>query len=323
MFDMMPYYRDFFIYANSQLPGWKSIESVVKEHFSEVTSHGDFLKWKQAIDDMPKVSVEAVDLSAAAVTVETQLNRTQSHLLKEKLMTLHPWRKGPFIIGDVSIDAEWRGDMKWQRIAGSIDLKNKTVLDVGAGNGYYSWKMLGAGARFVLGIDPTVLFIMQFHAINHFIRSEKVSVVPLRMADIAGSSQQFDVVFSMGVLYHRRDPIVHLEHLRNMTVTGGVVILETLIVDDVDVPLLPIEGRYAKMHNVFELPNLNTLERWFKQAGFSRVQLIDVSKTTVDEQRATEWMRFHSLSDFLDQGDDSKTIEGYPAPVRALYSLQV
>ena len=35
-----------------------------------------------------------------------------------------------------------------------------------------------------------------------------------------------------------------------------------------------------------------------------------------DEQRKTDWMTFESYSDFIDPSDPSKTIEGYPAPLR-------
>ncbi|MEW8068099.1 MAG: DUF1698 domain-containing protein, partial [Candidatus Thiodiazotropha endolucinida] len=41
--------------------------------------------------------------------------------------------------------------------------------------------------------------------------------------------------------------------------------------------------------------------------------------TTIEEQRATEWMRFESLADYLDPADRSLTIEGYPAPRRAVF----
>ncbi|WP_122853349.1 DUF1698 domain-containing protein, partial [Pseudomonas viridiflava] len=34
--------------------------------------------------------------------------------------------------------------------------------------------------------------------------------------------------------------------------------------------------------------------------------------------RGTEWMKYQSLSDFLDPEDHSKTIEGLPAPMRAV-----
>jgi tRNA (mo5U34)-methyltransferase len=48
------------------------------------------------------------------------------------------------------------------------------------------------------------------------------------------------------------------------------------------------------------------------------VRCVDVSTTTVQEQRGTEWMRFQSLRDYLDPADHSKTVEGLPAPRRAV-----
>jgi tRNA (mo5U34)-methyltransferase len=46
--------------------------------------------------------------------------------------------------------------------------------------------------------------------------------------------------------------------------------------------------------------------------------VVDVNVTSTQEQRSTEWMSFHSLENFLDPDDHSKTIEGYPAPRRAI-----
>ena len=40
--------------------------------------------------------------------------------------------------------------------------------------------------------------------------------------------------------------------------------------------------------------------------------------TSTEEQRRTEWMVTESLADFLDPNDPTKTIEGYPAPLRAV-----
>ena len=44
---------------------------------------------------------------------------------------------------------------------------------------------------------------------------------------------------------------------------------------------------------------------------------MDIDITSVEEQRATDWMTYQSLKDFLDPNDPTKTIEGYPAPMRA------
>jgi tRNA (mo5U34)-methyltransferase len=47
--------------------------------------------------------------------------------------------------------------------------------------------------------------------------------------------------------------------------------------------------------------------------------MVDISTTSIEEQRSTDWMTFESLEDFLDPNDHSKTIEGHPAPTRAVF----
>jgi tRNA (mo5U34)-methyltransferase len=47
--------------------------------------------------------------------------------------------------------------------------------------------------------------------------------------------------------------------------------------------------------------------------------MVDISTTSIEEQRSTEWMKFESLKDFLDPEDPSKTVEGHPAPIRAVF----
>jgi tRNA (mo5U34)-methyltransferase len=78
------------------------------------------------------------------------------------------------------------------------------------------------------------------------------------------------------------------------------------------------EDRYARMGNVWFLPSCATLETWLKKMKFQNIELIDINTTSSDEQRSTEWMTYHSLTNFLDPKDNSKTIEGYPAPQRAI-----
>ena len=43
-----------------------------------------------------------------------------------------------------------------------------------------------------------------------------------------------------------------------------------------------------------------------------------VHVTSTDEQRRTDWMINESLSDYLDPDDPALTVEGYPAPKRAV-----
>src|SRR5512139_2504284 len=129
------------------------------------------------------------------------------------------------------------------------------------------------------------------------------------------NTRAFDTVFSMGVLYHRRSPFKHLAELRGALRPGGELVLETLVIEGGENQVLVPEGRYAKMKNVWFLPSPQTLVSWLHRAGFRNVRVIDVTPTTSEEQRTTDWMRFESLIDFLDPNDHSKTIEGYPAPL--------
>ena len=94
--------------------------------------------------------------------------------------------------------------------------------------------------------------------------------------------------------------------------------LETLVIDKADGEVLVPEGRYARMNNVWFLPNVEELSKWLVRCDFKNVKIVDISVTTIDEQRSTDWMQFESLSDSLDVNDDGLTVEGLPAPRRAI-----
>ena len=246
----------------------------------------------------------------------------QQQQLRTQLEALHPWRKGPFELFGVAVDTEWRSDLKWGRLEQQIEpLKGRTVLDVGCGNGYYALRMMGAGASMVIGVDPNLLFLAQFQAVTQFLqRPVPVHLIPVGLEAVPQNLQRFDTAFSMGVLYHRRSPIDHLYSLRGVLRSGGELVLETLVIDGGRGEVLVPEGRYAKMRNVWFIPSVEELILWLERVGFRNVRCLNQSTTTVEEQRSTPWMRFESLSDFLDPQDSSRTIEGDQAPQRALLS---
>ena len=178
--------------------------------------------------------------------------------------------------------------------------------------------MLGAGASSAVGIDPNWLFFCQFLAAKTYLPDQSAWHLPLALEELPGKLEGFDTVFSMGVLYHRRSPIDHLLELKDCLLNGGELVLETLVVEgDAQQALMP-EDRYAMMRNVWFLPSVPALELWLRRAGFVDVRCVDVSRTSVEEQRSTEWMKFQSLPDFLDPADHNRTIEGLPAPTRAV-----
>ena len=279
--------------------------------------HGDLERWQSALDALPDVVPTEIDL-LDGLRLDTDCDDETRAKMRQALMGLSPWRKGPFDLFGVHVDTEWHSDWKWSRVAPHIDLQGKRVLDVGCGNGYYMWRMLGAGAHSVIGVDPNWLFFCQFQAVQRYLQQEAAWHLPFPFEALPANLEGFDTVFSMGVFYHRRSPIEHLLALKDCLVKGGELVLETLVIEgDVNQVLVP-EDRYAQMRNVWFLPSIAALERWLRRAGFSDVRCVDVSITTVEEQRATEWMKFQSLSDYLDPNDHSKTIEGLPAPMRAV-----
>ncbi|UUY07898.1 tRNA 5-methoxyuridine(34)/uridine 5-oxyacetic acid(34) synthase CmoB [Pseudomonas sp. J452] len=279
--------------------------------------HGDLQRWYAAVQSLPALPVERQELRDRLLLDGPCDEATRAQLLGA-LQGLIPWRKGPFDLFGVHIDTEWRSDWKWSRVAPHLDLKNKRVLDVGCGNGYYLWRMLGAGAASVVGVDPNWLFLNQFLAVKRYLPDLPAWHLPLALEELPAKLEGFDTVFSMGVLYHRRSPIDHLLELKDCLRKGGELVLETLVVEGDAQQVLVPEDRYAMMRNVWFLPSVPALELWLRRAGFVDVQCVDVSVTSIEEQRATDWMRFQSLPDFLDPADHGRTLEGLPAPTRAV-----
>jgi tRNA (mo5U34)-methyltransferase len=306
--------------ADSPLAAWANgLQADLESRLSK--GHGDLQRWQAALKALPQLTPTAVDL-AQGLVLDGDCDDSTRQRLRDALMGLAPWRKGPFDLFGVHVDTEWRSDWKWARVAPHLNLQGKRVLDVGCGNGYYQWRMLGAGAESVIGIDPNWLFFCQFQALSHYLPALPTWHLPLAFEDLPPNLQGFDTVFSMGVLYHRRAPIDHLIALKDCLVKGGELVLETLVVRGDEHQVLVPEDRYAQMRNVWFLPSVAALELWVRRAGFTDVTCVDVSYTTTDEQRRTEWMRYQSLEHFLDPEDHTRTVEGLPAPMRAVITAR-
>lgn len=309
------FYRDI---THTQLGHWLETLPPHLARWYKEALHGDFKKWCKLLEQLPKTSPGSIDLNdAVRIGNAADITEYQQKQIIGLLKQFMPWRKGPFFIHDIHIDTEWRSDWKWDRVSPHIaPLTGKSVLDVGCGSGYHMWRMLAQEPEMVVGIDPTQLFLIQFQAIKHFAPGYPIHLLPLGIEQMP-ALRAFDTVFSMGVLYHRKSPFEFLQQLKEQLKPGGELVLETLVVEgDENTVLVPGE-RYAQMRNVWFIPSVKALEHWLSRAGFKNIRCVNLDKTNLEEQRATEWMTSHSLVDFLDKEDISKTIEGYPAPLRA------
>lgn len=276
--------------------------------------HGLLPQWEGILHQLPDLAADRIILRE-----EVRADGATDAGLEELLKQFHPWRKGPYHIHGVDIDTEWRSDWKWDRVRPHLaPLADRTVLDVGCGNGYHCWRMAGEGAKLVVGIDPAPLYVCQFFAMKQYLHRPHVWVLPLGIEELPEAPGAFDTVLSMGVLYHRKDAEEHLRQLGSFLRPGGELVLETLVIDGGAGDELIPQGRYAKMRNVWSIPSVPALERRLAQCGYSHIRTVDVTVTTTAEQRSTEWMTFESLADFLDPADPAKTVEGFPAPKRAV-----
>lgn len=306
------------------------INNKLPEYFSN-SYHGDFSKWKKALDAIISTQptlkfMDDYDLNSNYIRVGDKDNDQDYYKddLMKGLKYFMPWRKGPYTFFGIDIDCEWRSDLKWDRLKNEIsNLKGRSVLDIGCGNGYHCWRMVGSGVYNVLGIDPMLHYVMQFNIFNSYLPHQNIQVLPLGIEDLPDNVFKFDTVFSMGVLYHRKSPMHHLSELKDLLSRDGELILETLVIDGEEGKVLVPKGRYAKMRNVWFIPSVLTLESWLKRCGFRHINLCHVGFTSIDEQRVTPWMDYESLEQFLNPKDHTKTVEGYPAPKRAIFICQI
>lgn len=316
MIDFRPFYQQI---ATGPLSAWLETLPLQLKQWEKQT-HGDYAKWAKVVDFLPHFTADHIDLKSAVKSERVlPLSEGEQQRIVYHLKQLMPWRKGPYHLFGIHIDCEWRSDFKWDRVLPHLSpLQDRLILDVGCGSGYHMWRMVGEGAKMVVGIDPTELFLCQFEAVRKLLNNDRrANLIPLGIEEMQPLGV-FDTIFSMGVLYHRKSPLDHLTQLKNQLRKGGELVLETLVIDgDVNTVLVP-QDRYAKMKNVYFIPSVACLINWLEKCGFSNLRCVDEAVTTLEEQRKTDWLENESLIDFLDPQDHSKTIEGYPAPKRAV-----
>ncbi|MES2604071.1 MAG: DUF1698 domain-containing protein, partial [Pseudomonadota bacterium] len=92
------------------------LSALIPADFVASITHGDFVKWQAALKALPATNPATTDLlSQVCVGTAEQLTDTERTTLRDTLMQLHPWRKGPFDLFGLHVDTEWRSDWKWNR----------------------------------------------------------------------------------------------------------------------------------------------------------------------------------------------------------------
>lgn len=274
----------------------------------------------QEIHALPQLQCR-LEFDQSVKIIFDSLSAEQENQILQCALSLKPWRKGPFELGSLKIESEWNSSVKWNLILPYLDLQDKEIADIGCNNGYYMFQMIPYLPKTITGFDPYALFKCQFDFINHFAKTPIVYEM-LGIEHIEHYPKKFDVIFCMGVLYHRTDPIATLKALSKSLKSGGEVILDTLILQSEDDIALCPKKSYAKMSNAYFIPSPSALEGWCERAGFESVTLLEEKQTQKEEQRKTFWIDTMSLEDFLLPQNPQLTIEGYQAPIRGYFKLK-
>lgn len=264
---------------------------------------------------------------ACNFSLDDSVNLSTNSQAKDEILAivkeLKPWRKGPFKIDNLFIDTEWQSFIKFNILKPFMgEISQKCVADIGCNNGYYMFKMLEFNPVKLIGFDPSIKYRLQFELINTLAKTP-IKYELLGVEDLPNYGLKFDVIFCLGVIYHRSDPIKMLKDLKAGLNKNGVVFLDTMYIEDErEIALVP-NKTYSKIPNIYFVPSISALKNWCERAGFKEFEVLATKKTDENEQRKTEWIDSFSLENFLDPKDKNLTIEGYEAPKRVYIRIKI
>jgi len=172
---------------------------------------------------------------------------------------------------------------KLQRVQLPASLKGKTVLDVGAFDGFFSFECERRGATRVLASDHAVWhgghseaskkgFELARRTLGSKVEDMDIDVLDLSPERVGG---QYDVVLFLGVLYHMRHPLLSIEKVAS--VTKEMLILETAV------DMLGVKRPAVAYYERDELgndpsnwsgPNPAAVVAMLRTAGFKRVEIV-------------------------------------------------
>lgn len=157
-------------------------------------------------------------------------------------------------------------------------VRGKTVLDIGAWNGYFTAQAVARGAQKVVALDYNSWVHEPLKGFNGFELTRKYlapnveaiwrDVMDLRQNPIG----QFDCVLFLGVLYHLKHPLYALETL--FGITKEILVVETHIdLVDIDRPAMAFyPGELNGDPSNWWGPNPQCVIDMLKTVGFSRVE---------------------------------------------------
>lgn len=295
----------------------KELRSRLQERFNQEKK--GFLRLREPFESLAGITAQSVDFTSDVVRIGSrdELGAEEFARVERAMRAFMPWRKGPFQVFGIDIDAEWQSQRKWKRVLPVLpSLRGKVVADIGCNNGYYMFRMAAHQPSVVLGFEPFAQHYFAFKTLNGLAGQENLHAEPFGVEDIGLFPATFDLVFLMGIIYHRISPVEMLRDLMRSIKPGGTLIVESqAIPGELPVALFP-DKTYAKVPGTYFVPTASCLVNWLARTGFTEIELFAQHPMSPEEQRRTEWMTFESYLDFIDPTNPDLTLEGYPAPWR-------
>jgi tRNA (mo5U34)-methyltransferase len=184
------------------------------------------------------------------------------------------------------------------RLALPASLAGKSVLDIGAWDGFFSFEAERRGATRVVASDSyswkgggwgtKAGFLLAREALRSKVEDVEIDVMDLSPERVG----TFDVVFFLGVLYHLRHPLLALE--RVASVTRELLILETVV------DLVGLGRPAAAFYPGTELnadptnwwaPNIEGAEAMLRAVGFSAVRAVTPPPSAAYRALRAAWHR--------------------------------
>jgi tRNA (mo5U34)-methyltransferase len=214
--------------------------------------------------------------------VAADLSRTELEQRARQITWCHPIDLGNGLVTRPEWHVRQRFARRLRFLSLPGDLTGKSVLDIGAWDGFFAFECEKRGAARVLAIDT---YAWDVHGKDGFLLAHsalgsKVESMRLAAEDLdAGRIGQFDLVLFLGVFYHLRSPVAVLDRLR--AVTRGTLVCETHAL----VPAL--HGRYPLVsffpgdgheqggrYEFTAIPTLECLRQMLVSAGFTRIDVL-------------------------------------------------
>ncbi len=167
-----------------------------------------------------------------------------------------------------------------ERIFGRLALGGRSVLDIGAWNGFFTFEAKRRGAASVLATDSYVwshpdfrgrqTFDLARERLGHAVEAREIDVTEMSPASLG----TFDVVLYLGVFYHRYDAVEALAKVAALA--REVLVVEThLDLRDLDVPAMAFYPGTELANDATNWwgPNEHCVVALLKGHGFTEVEV--------------------------------------------------